>query len=292
MNPDFSLKRFARDQLPVTPWKNGGGSTRELACWPPSAGAGADMDNFGWRVSVATIAVPGPFSAFPGVDRQIMLLQGDGVHLRGQGWQHTLGERWQPFTFSGDEPVDVQQYRDSHAAFPHESTGDQFFAEDQFESYRKLGHHIAGVTFRGTSDCANVTAMARRLADIWVAESEAAGKFVTQTEALVALWERMRATPGLTALLQELHGTPLGSTASSPRTPDDEQVICLELLQLMENTFLELRLDEHWTHPDNRGWVELFSLWARSATLRAVWNSSRSTYGIRFEHFCRQRLGL
>lgn len=195
-------------------------------------------------------------------------------------------------SLSGDEPVDVQQYRDSHAAFPHESTGDQFFAEDQFESYRKLGHHIAGVTFRGTSDCANVTAMARRLADIWVAESEAAGKFVTQTEALVALWERMRATPGLTALLQELHGTPLGSTASSPRTPDDEQVICLELLQLMENTFLELRLDEHWTHPDNRGWVELFSLWARSATLRAVWNSSRSTYGIRFEHFCRQRLGL
>ena len=195
-------------------------------------------------------------------------------------------------SLSGDEPVDVQQYRDGHAAFPHESTADQFFAEDQFESYRKLGHHIAGVTFRGTSDCANVTAMARRLSDIWVAESEAAGKFVTQTEALVALWERMRATPGLAALLQELHGTPLGSNASSSRAPDDEQVICLELLQLMENTFLALRLDEHWTHPDNRGWVELFSMWARSATLRAVWNSSRSTYGIRFEHFCRQRLGL
>jgi hypothetical protein len=100
------LHHFDLATVPATPWKNGGGSTRELACWPPSAGAGADMDNFGWRVSVATIAVPGPFSAFPGVDRQIMLLQGDGVHLRGQGWQHTLGERWQPFTFSGDEPVD------------------------------------------------------------------------------------------------------------------------------------------------------------------------------------------
>ncbi|MFT4242292.1 MAG: HutD family protein [Acidovorax sp.] len=88
--------------IPATRWKNGGGSTRELACWPPGAG----MDGFGWRVSVATIAAPGPFSAFAGVDRQIMLLDGDGVYLRGSGWQHALGERWQPFAFSGDEPVD------------------------------------------------------------------------------------------------------------------------------------------------------------------------------------------
>ena len=98
----MSLQFFDLATVPATPWKNGGGSTRELACWP----LGAGMDAFGWRVSVATIAAPGPFSAFAGVDRQIMLLGGDGVHLRGNGWQHTLGERWQPFAFSGDEPVD------------------------------------------------------------------------------------------------------------------------------------------------------------------------------------------
>ena len=73
---------------PSVPWKNGGGSTRELACWPPGAG----MDSFAWRVSVATIARPGPFSAFPGVDRQIMLLEGDGVRLQAAAgqWQHAL----------------------------------------------------------------------------------------------------------------------------------------------------------------------------------------------------------
>ena len=98
----MSLQFFDLATVPATPWKNGGGSTRELACWP----LGAGMDAFGWRVSVATIAAPGPFSAFAGVDRQIMLLGGDGGHLRGNGWQHTLGERWQPFAFSGDEPVD------------------------------------------------------------------------------------------------------------------------------------------------------------------------------------------
>jgi hypothetical protein len=30
--------------------------------------------------------------------------------------------------------------------FPHESTGDQSFDESQFESYRALGLHIAGLT--------------------------------------------------------------------------------------------------------------------------------------------------
>jgi hypothetical protein len=36
-------------------------------------------------------------------------------------------------------PVDVIAYANGSATFPHESTGDQFFSESQFESYRKLG---------------------------------------------------------------------------------------------------------------------------------------------------------
>ena len=102
----MTLEFFDLANVPATPWKNGGGSTRELVCWPPATAAAGGMDSFGWRVSVATIAAPGPFSAFAGVDRQIMLLGGDGVHLTSSGWQHTLAERWQPFAFSGDEAVD------------------------------------------------------------------------------------------------------------------------------------------------------------------------------------------
>ncbi|HZF82215.1 MAG TPA: HutD family protein, partial [Burkholderiaceae bacterium] len=41
-------ERFKLHELPVSPWKNGGGSTREILCWPP----GADMHGFDWRVSV------------------------------------------------------------------------------------------------------------------------------------------------------------------------------------------------------------------------------------------------
>ena len=38
-----------------------------------------------------------------------------------------------------DVPTDVRAYGNLHAAFPHESTLDQFFTESQFESYRALG---------------------------------------------------------------------------------------------------------------------------------------------------------
>src|SRR5262249_54548496 len=43
----------------------------------------------------------------------------------------------------GDEPTDVLNYRATHDSFPHESTSDQWFSESQFESYRRLGLHIA-----------------------------------------------------------------------------------------------------------------------------------------------------
>jgi hypothetical protein len=40
------------------------------------------------------------------------------------------------------EPADVIEYRFRAPEFPHQSTGDQFFDESQFESYRKLGQHV------------------------------------------------------------------------------------------------------------------------------------------------------
>jgi hypothetical protein len=42
-----------------------------------------------------------------------------------------------------DMPADVMAYAAANAAFPHESTGNQFFTESQFESYRRLGEHLA-----------------------------------------------------------------------------------------------------------------------------------------------------
>ncbi|HEY6508840.1 MAG TPA: hypothetical protein VIY56_12560, partial [Vicinamibacterales bacterium] len=46
-------------------------------------------------------------------------------------------------SMTGHEGTAVMQYKASHPTFPHESTGDQFYREDQFESYRALGREVA-----------------------------------------------------------------------------------------------------------------------------------------------------
>ena len=45
-------------------------------------------------------------------------------------------------SLTGNEPTDVERYKALTPDFPHQSTGDQFFDESQFESYRSLGRHI------------------------------------------------------------------------------------------------------------------------------------------------------
>jgi len=47
-----------------------------------------------------------------------------------------------PSFFGRDLPVDVVSYAAESDSFPHETTGDQFFSESQFESYRRLGQHF------------------------------------------------------------------------------------------------------------------------------------------------------
>ena len=51
----------------------------------------------------------------------------------------------------GDEPEDVLDYHRQHPSFPQQTTGDQFFDESQWESYRRLGQHIAEKIFRDES---------------------------------------------------------------------------------------------------------------------------------------------
>lgn len=102
----ITLQRFAVADLPATPWKNGGGTTQEIACWPPGAG----LDGFDWRVSIATIAAGGPFSTFPGIARTIMLLDGAGVRLRSRdaSIDQRLDQPLAPFDFPGEAALDCE----------------------------------------------------------------------------------------------------------------------------------------------------------------------------------------
>lgn len=102
---------FASTQLAATPWKNGGGTTRAITCMP----AGAGVEDFHWRLSIAEIAASGPFSTFAGVDRVITLLSGAGVRLFTPDGciDHALTQPLQPFAFAGDAALDCQLLHDT-----------------------------------------------------------------------------------------------------------------------------------------------------------------------------------
>jgi len=192
-------------------------------------------------------------------------------------------------TVTGDEDVAVAQYRSGHPTFPQESTADQFFSEDQFESYRRLGQHVVRHALRDTRPGGDPVQIAEKLYDVWASTSFGNDVFLKGAQRLVEIWERFRQNEKLHPFLIELTTGPAG-VASTPSA--EELAMGLELIQLMEDTFLDLRLDDFWEHPDNRGWAMLFTRWARSPIFRAVWISTRRTFGIRFEYFCEQRLGL
>lgn len=80
----------------VMPWKNGGGTTREIIAHP------SDTTDFDWRLSIADIQVDGPFSSFPGYARTIMLLEGDGMRLHiDDAPAVTMNEKFRPLDFDG-----------------------------------------------------------------------------------------------------------------------------------------------------------------------------------------------
>lgn len=90
----------ARELIP-SPWKNGGGVTRQIAAGPPGGG----LDGFDWRLSLATVEAAGPFSTFPGVDRLMLVLDGElELEMVGAAPLHLTADG--PATeFPGDAPV-------------------------------------------------------------------------------------------------------------------------------------------------------------------------------------------
>lgn len=57
-------------------WRNGFGWTREILRSPDTG------DDWDWRISIAEIERDGPFSAFPGIERELVLVHGNGLRLR------------------------------------------------------------------------------------------------------------------------------------------------------------------------------------------------------------------
>jgi environmental stress-induced protein Ves len=90
--------------LVAVPWKNGGGVTREIAAEPQ----GAPLDAFTWRISVANVSAPGAFSTFAGIDRTLVLIDGEGMRLHeASGKTHVLAAPLDMTAFAGETPIDA-----------------------------------------------------------------------------------------------------------------------------------------------------------------------------------------
>jgi environmental stress-induced protein Ves len=97
MTGDWQL--VSLDAAARQPWRNGGGTTRELLTWPPD-------QPWTVRISVADITASGPFSRFEGIERWFAVLEGAGVELRVGGGAQRLYPGTDALQFSGDAPVD------------------------------------------------------------------------------------------------------------------------------------------------------------------------------------------
>ena len=67
-------------QFKTIPWKNGQGETTELAI-----NEGGNLDDFDWRLSIASVCNDGLFSNFSGYQRNLILIDGQGISLQHDG---------------------------------------------------------------------------------------------------------------------------------------------------------------------------------------------------------------
>ncbi|RZA24699.1 MAG: HutD family protein [Proteobacteria bacterium] len=97
------IHHLTTHEYKVMPWKNGGGSTTELAIFPPDSTVQSEFD---WRISLADLEGSGPFSSFPGFDRSITQISGEPMTLRHTGRPDKLLARYEPYSFAGELATD------------------------------------------------------------------------------------------------------------------------------------------------------------------------------------------
>lgn len=212
---------------------------------------------------------------------------------------------------TGDETPDVLQYSTRNREFPHEGTGDQFYDEAQWESYRRLGEHAADAVlgFFESSRAADVNVPDRLFRDArsrWhPAPEDQNVNFLEMSERCANLEhdlmsggpERLRAeffaeATALAALRPK--PVPEKKAESVPAVSEAEidiQVLgyLMRVAQIMEDLWVAADLDRYWSHPLNEGWMNYFRRWAATPSFRRWWPVIASFYGIGLRAFVGER---
>ncbi len=96
----MKVNSFKSSDYLSMPWKNGQGSTLQLAC------SHTDLNDFDWRISVADVKHDGLFSFFENKLRMISILHGNGLQLKNlDSQQETFLSKNIIYKFSGNEPI-------------------------------------------------------------------------------------------------------------------------------------------------------------------------------------------
>lgn len=231
-------------------------------------------------------------------------------------------------SLTGDEPPDLQRYARSGSGFPHQPTDlRQSFDEEQFESYRCLGDHIARDVFR---DAAARTEELLREVEI-AADRATHGEYVPRlfsavqgrwaeappgqdahyveaSRAWSALQGDLARVPELAALSLDLYPEARPAPDGHPPAPAQppgpghaaadgdaeraERHTVARMIDLMEDTWITLGLKRYSAVPMNRGWMNTFRRWAATRAFRRHWPVLRSEFSSEFVRFCQSQLQL
>lgn len=202
-------------------------------------------------------------------------------------------------SLTGNEPSDVQDYTARHPSFPHEPTSDQFFDEAQFESYRRLGEHIAQQVLRPAIQRSeqDFSSLCHALRSYWLTTPPGMREsFLGETDDLKDLERLLRDDPDLLRYdleiypeLRSVFGIDPGAIAVNPRAALHT---CNLQIQLMEQVYLAVNLEEFHNHALNRGWMNLFRRWTSAETFRLFWPTLCGMYSQQFVRFAEQHLNL
>ncbi|MGC4073044.1 MAG: hypothetical protein QM760_11075 [Nibricoccus sp.] len=222
-------------------------------------------------------------------------------------------------TLTGDEPADVLQYQTRNIAFPHEGTGDQFYDEAQWESYRRLGEHAAIAVLRfeveSSKPSSFVDNMFLEVGNQWHPnKTQHQEVFLELAGRCDELENELRANAPAQLLAELFPEAAVASSAkpaakksetnetvaeksTAPSEPDRDENIqtlfyLMRVLQIMEDAYVGAELNEYWSHPLNAGWMSYFQRWASTPSFRHWWPVLRSVYSAGFRNFVKERFDL
>lgn len=196
-------------------------------------------------------------------------------------------------SITGDEDEIVTQYRATHERFPHQSTADQTFTEDQFEAYRALGFHIVDGLF---------PPRLQRVSGTWQDWFDEIGHRVRPDAMNLAEFKDLRDEleevesllrhPDCRGYFAELY--PEYGDSPEPTRPAVLHEVVMRQMHLMQSVQKRVRFNptEAQLHPGSNGWYPLFRRWARAQGFRSVWLANAHTIGTSFEQFSYEVLDL